>query len=351
MQPSNLRIFLAILLSLIVFFGASYLIKNPQVLQPNNIIASASQAVNGITTSLSTIKLPNLTKMFTLKLPSKNNQSSQSGGSFFSSFSFDAFLAPSPTPIPIINDTDNNQLMNNEPIDDVVDDNEQPQYIEPTKVKPTKYVKPTKPPPTPTPKPITSDVRPGTSLMGIFEEVGKLTCFPPALLMAFQQKETGVFFNKDNPSSVIKTYNTYGWWTTGTGDPCFGLGYHTQTGIVPQDSVKAGTRCRNAVGDPNDIGIMGVLQISDEEQKLTRKYTLPILPKNIDRRVIFDNALIFAIATKNRVGTVPRSCNDWPEETISIAAEKHHGVCRYDYGGGNTGNYCSDIIKLYRQYK
>ena len=211
------------------------------------------------------------------------------------------------------------------------------------KPTPTKYVKPTA---TPTPRPITTDARPGASLSEIFQDVGKRTCFPPALLHAFQTKETGVFFNYNNPSSIIKIYNTYGWWKTGSGDPCFGLGYHTQTGIVPTDSVRAGDRCRNAVGSSEDLGIMGILQVSQFEEDATRKYTKTTLPNNVDRRVLFDNALIFAIATKNRIGDVPKNCNVWPDDAVLDAAEKHIGV-----GSCNVGNYCADILKYYKQYK
>ena len=216
------------------------------------------------------------------------------------------------------------------------------------KPTPTKYLKPTptkppKPTATPAPPPITSDIRPGTSLSEIFKEVGKRTCFPPALLHAFQTQESGPFFDYNNPSSIIKIYNTYGWWQTGAGDPCFGLGYHTQTGIVPQDSVNAGVRCRNAVGSSYDQGIMGILQISQFEEDAARKYTTSILTKNYDRRVLFDNALIFAIITKNRIGNPPTNCNDWPDDVVRTAAEKHYGSC--------GDNYCANVLKYYKQYK
>lgn len=211
----------------------------------------------------------------------------------------------------------------------------------------TKYVKPTKVPPLP---PITSDLRPGSTMMEIFSEVSKRMCFPPALLMAFYIEESEVFFRKTNPPTTIKIYNTYGWWKTGAGDPCFGLGYHTQTGIVPQDSVRAGVQCRNAVGNPNDIGIMGVFQISQEEETVSRKNTIATLPKNIDRRVLFDNALIFASITKNRAGQVPKDCNNWPDDVIKMVADKHHGGCLITENASG-GNYCNDVLRLYKQYR
>lgn len=208
----------------------------------------------------------------------------------------------------------------------------------------TKYIKPTKIPP---PPPITSDIRPGTTLTEIFQEVGKRACFPPALLRAIQEKETGAWWSFNSTSSKVKVYNTYGWWITGTGNPCTGFGYHTQTGIVPQDSVNAGMSCQNSVGASGDIGVMGLLQVSQEEQDRTRKYTLTTLPKSIDRRVVFDNALIFAIATNNRIGTTPKSCTDWTDDEVQIAAEKHFGSCYISA----TRNYCNEILKLYKQYR
>jgi len=183
-------------------------------------------------------------------------------------------------------------------------------------------------------------------LTEIFSEVGRRACFPTALLRAIQEKETGAWWGINTASSKVKIYNTYGWWINGTGDPCTGFGYHTQTGIIPQDSVNAGGRCRNAVGASGDIGVMGLLQVSEEEQTATRKYTVSILSKNIDRRVLFDNILIFAIATKNRVGNTPSDCNNWPDDVVYEAAEKHIGV-----GSCSAQNYCNEVVRLYKLYR
>ena len=218
-----------------------------------------------------------------------------------------------------------------------------PTKIPTNKPKPTNTPKPTK---TPTPPPITSDVRPGTTLSEIFQEVGKRACIPPALLRAIQEKETGAWWSFNSPSSKVKIYNTYGWWITGAGNPCTGFGYHTQTGVVPQDSVNAGYSCQNSVGASGDIKVMGLLQVSEEEQTLTRKYTKPFIPGNFDRRVIFDNALIFAIATKNRIGTTPKSCTDWPDEVVLTAAETHIGR-----GSCSAQNYCKEVLRLYKLYR
>lgn len=213
--------------------------------------------------------------------------------------------------------------------------------------KPTNKPKPT---PTPRPPPITSDVRPGNSLKEIFQDVSKRMCVPVALIMAFQTEETGPWFKIDEPASKIKIYNTYGWWKTGAGNPCTGFGFHGQTGIIPADSVNAGGKCQNPVGNPNDIAIMGIFQISQWMQDATRKYTILTLPNNIDRRVIFDAALIFAQSARNNFKIAPSDCNNWTDAEIRTVAEKYHGTCIITENA-TGGNYCNDIVKLYKQFK
>lgn len=299
------------------------------------IIVNIYSNLTEIKTLVSSLKFPTIS----LTKPDDNNLAMEQFNKRDNSFVLPTVnqIASLPTTVPPI--TISNQIT---PTHTVYPTNK---IIPTTKIptsipKPTKTPKPTKVPPLP---PINSDTRPGTSLAGVFQEVSKRACIPAALLMAFQTEESGAFFSKNNSPSIIKIYNTYGWWETGAGDPCFGLGYHTQTGIVPQDSVNAGTRCQNAIPSGDDQGIMGVLQISQFEQDATRKYTKITLPNNIDRRVLFDNALIFAIATKNRIGDAPKNCDDWPDDVIRTAAEKHYGSC--------GDNYCSDVLKYYKQYR
>lgn len=214
----------------------------------------------------------------------------------------------------------------------------------PTKIpQPTKIPKPTKIPP---PPPITSDIRPGTSIEAILREVSKHACIPYALLMATRTEESGAWMNNMS-ATTTKKYNTYGWWKSASGSEiCAALAYSTQSGLIPSDS--GGGSCTNGV-QPGayDQQIMGLMQMSKDEQEVTRKYTTPSLPKNIDRRVLFDNALIYAYATKNRAGDSPQpSCDDWPEETVKLVAEKHFGACGY-----SGGNYCTEIWNLYKSFR
>jgi len=319
MNTPNWKIFLAITLSLLIFFGGSYLYKNYQTIKPpnlsnfKNLLAQASLK-NLITFNFST-----------------NNGTMKQWSNRNNSFTLPTSQPSQPTqPIKPIKPTPTNS--------------NQPQPTRPIPLSSTP--KPTqKPQPTVTPPPqsITSDVRPGKSLEEIFQDVSRRECIPAALLMAFKTEETGDRFKNDS-SSTIQTYNIYGWWKTGAGDPCYGFGYHTQTGIVPSDSVKAGTKCATAASNQTDLGIMGLIQISQWEQDVSRKYTTETLPNNIDRRVLFDNALIFAIITKNRVGNqAPDSCTDWPDDIVRLAAEKHYGTC--------GDNYCDNVLRYYKQYK
>jgi len=230
----------------------------------------------------------------------------------------------------------------------------------PTTAKPTIHVVTQPPQPTKTPKPtkvpkptelilppILSDVRPGTSIEEILREVSKRACIPYALLMATRTQESGAWM-KNLSSATAKMYNTYGWWKgADKGSVCAALAYYTQSGLIPPDS--GGGSCTNGV-QPGayDQKIMGLMQMSEQEEQVTRKNTIKILPKNIDRRVLFDNAVIYALATKGRAGNSPQpSCDDWPEETVRLVAEKHYGACAY--GGGK--NYCTEVWNLYKSFK
>lgn len=230
-----------------------------------------------------------------------------------------------------------------------------------TPPQPTKVPKPTKAPkPTPTPQmpPVTEDRRPGDSLEEIMREVEKRVCVPYKLMMAIKTVETGERF-KNADKKTIDLYNTYGWWKTADlQTTCFGYGYYTQTGVAAADSPVAGQKCMSAIGlQSYDLKIMGLTQASEQEEQVTRKNTIKTLPKNIDRRVFFDNLVIFAYATKARAGKFPQpSCTDWPAETVKEVARIHAsgsgGKCTYTYSqNGKSGNYCEEIWNLYKSFK
>ncbi len=224
----------------------------------------------------------------------------------------------------------------------------------PSSVQPTKTPKPTnKPKPTPTPElpPVTSDQRPGSNLEEVFSDVSKRMCIPVALLKATQQEESGERY-RSFVNSKFSLANRYNWWNEASVtqlDYFNGVAYYTQSGKGPADSKFPGVQIAKAAQpDAYDQQIMGSQQISQQEQEVSRKNTIKILPKNIDRRVLFDNLIIYASITINRVGNSPHpNCNDWPEETVKLAAEKHFGSC--NIGGGR--NYCTEIWNLYKSFK
>jgi len=157
------------------------------------------------------------------------------------------------------------------------------------------------------------------------ESVFQLPCF-----MLFRPRKPGLGGRLTVLHQKSKsTINTAGGWT----EP---------EAPAPADAVDAGTVCQNALGG-YDQAIMGILQINQDEENAAKKYITNVIKGSIDRRVLFDNAVIFAIITKNRLGTPPSNCTDWPDDAVREAAEKHYGSC--------GDNYCTNILKYYKQYK
>lgn len=344
-----------IISKIIISLVISFLLTNLYSRISKTPFISPIQAEN-IKVLLSNLRFPtyNLTKIFTLKYNPSNTKSIDKTDEDYS-FNFPTALItptisnltyfhPSPAPSNRSSATPEpeiaNGLVKQPKPTNFLQDFTKSVLTSTLTPKPTKKPKPT---PTPNPTPITSSQRPGSTLKEIYEDVQKRMCLPAALLYAFQQAETGAWWPVNTPSSKVKIYNKYGWWLDGSGDPCIGMGYHTQTGIVPEDSVNAGVSCKNPIPSGADQAIMGLWQISKYEEEKAKKYLTKIIKGIIDRRVIFDNALIFAVITKNRLGNPPKNCSDWPTDAIKIAAKKHYGSCK--------DNYCNKVINYYKQYR
>lgn len=225
--------------------------------------------------------------------------------------------------------------------------------------KPKATATPTKKPkPSATPKPqlppITTALRPGSNLEDIYNDVQKRLCVPAALLKSIQLEETGTI-TANFVQGNFTFFNTYGWWNNSKvtqRDICGARAYSVQSGIVPYDSKFAGTSCNNAIQpDAYDQVIMGLLQVSQQEQDLSFKNTSKVITTGkIDRRVLYDNALIFASVTLNKVGNLAETgCGDWSFKAVVRAACKHLGVCNYNYGA-NNGNYCVKICNHYNEF-
>ncbi len=235
----------------------------------------------------------------------------------------------------------------------IIPTNPIPPTYTPSKIPPTNTPKPTSAPlPTAIPElpPVTSNQRPGSNLEEVFKEVSKRMCVPVALLKATQQEESGQRY-RTFATDKFSLANRLNWWnesSTSEYDYFTGVAYSAQSGKAPSDSKFPGKEIAHPI-QPNayDQWIMGPEQISQQEQDASRKNTIKILPNNIDRRVLFDNFIIYSSITLNRVGSSPRtSCDDWPEETVRLVAEKHYGACAY-----SGGNYCDDIWRLYKSFK
>ncbi len=350
MSKLNIKIFSSLFLSfLIVILINGSFIKYQKDLTPadfyQNIKKSAEKISQVVVFKISSFKIK---KLFSLSKKPENfyyQNENYPQESFFTLPTREFF--PTQTPIRITNFPSSKQYLSITPLITFLPTKFN--YPSPTKkITPTDKIKPTA---TPTPAPIVSDQRPGKTLIEIFYEVQKRQCVPAALLMAFKTKETGERFKKGD----VSLYNTYGWWKNN--DPCYGFGYYAQTGIIPPDSFNANGICSEPIGDQSyDQKIMGLLQISEQEQEGAYKYLKNVFVKNYDRRVFFDNAMIFAVITKNRLGNPPKDCVNWPDEAVKIAAAKHNGgsaeTCSYYYSqNGVSGDYCKEILELYKKYK
>ena len=350
MLTHRLKILTSMIIALILVQGYTFFSQNPAV------IPTQAENIKGLLSNLK-FNPSSLTRLFTLNFadsPLTNPPTSPVNNNPFNYPTSDP-NRPTPGDTGLINQTPTpyhlQPTTSSPPDDELVDFPVEDNDINNIPVAPTNPPKPTnKPKPTklpkstkvPTPPPVTTSVRPGSSLAEIFADVSKRECIPAALLYAFQTQETGPWWPINTASSKVKIYNKYGWWLDGTGNSCTGMGYHTATGVVPSDAADAGTVCQNALGG-YDQGIMGILQISQDEENAAKKYITSVISGNIDRRVLFDNAVIFAIITKNRLGDPPTNCSDWPDDAIRTAAEKHYGAC--------SDNYCENILKYYREYR
>ena len=321
MDTPNWKIFLAIFFSLLIFFGGNYLYKNYQSIKPPDF--------------------PYFKNLFTFKLfnPANNQAMNQwNNGN-------NSFTLPTPPLLPtnrsrgFINETPTSTLRTTAPVVQRPSATPRPT----AKPQPTATPRP-QPTATPAPQPITSDVRPGTTLEEIFEEVNKRICVPAALLRAFQEAESGAWveYNSFNPAP----YNTYGWWKTTGPDPCKGVGYDETTGYTFPD-MAVQKKCANPLS--TNPGQTGIFSINQWEQETSRKNTIEFLPNNIDRRVIFDAAIIFASATINRV--VEPECGEvWSDDVVNTAAAKHVSG-QYPCTNTTCEQYSNDILSLYKKYR
>lgn len=340
MITSNRRIFLAIFLSLFLFFGIKHFYINPQILRPDNIYASITQKAAELKIKISSIKLPNLKKLFTLNFDYQtNNKTDESIHQNQTSFSLPTVPQPSPTdfnqlyPIP----SDSIQL-----------------YPSPT-IKPSPTRRPTAVPrPTSTPIPVPTTerpfplARPQDNLDEVINYASTKTCVPPPLFKAITKIESGDRLFTISQSDFL-FYNTYNWWNNPSltfQKNCYGLNYNSYGGRVPSDSKYAGQQCITKWADVTDIKSMGFLQLSEREWNSYKTQINDILKQQTtDRRVILDSYINLGLHLKNISTERSENCSSWEKKYVIKAACKYHGSCYF------TGdNYCTTACNYYNQY-
>lgn len=349
MESSNLKIFLSIVLSLVIFFGANYILKNPEqtkntIYQAPNIILSSIKTLNPlpffsqITKKFFNPPTPQFAHLSNWQNTNWQNKNNNINNNSFnlptSSFQF---TPPSPTPT--------QKIIFKIPTPTI--------FYKPI----TKTKKITKPPvPTPSPQIIITEKRPGQSLQEIAQIAQRYTCTPAALLLAIKSIESGESFLKADKKTIEK-YNTYGWWKNASSikEICDGHGYDEIKGIIPQDSAFAGERCQVPLGNQNyPYKIMGILALDDHEEQSYIDDFQKVFKTNIsiDRRVLFDSFILGGFHFKNISLERSNNCQNWELKYIAKVACKYQGGCHFQYqtGSNRSGDYCFLVCEKYNQY-
>jgi len=329
MSISNIRLFFALIFSGIILFSFNYFSKNPQSLKnlPENIASS-----------LSKIHLPKIdtSSILTLKTNNQINQQ-QNTNTFFT------------LPTEAVENRLVEQPKNQIPIQ--ISPTKIPIYI-PTKIptlKPTlKPTNPSKPTPSPTPVAPPQYLRPGKTLEEIFKIAAEYACIPPEVLKAFiAQEAPGVLTWSDERA---RFYNAYDWWhrVKEKKEVCRGYGWYPETGLIADDSLFAGERCKEPFSSQtaNDtvsksLGACQMLQY-EWENIYAKKVKQKLKVEKVDRRVLFDCLLGFGIYLKEN--TRIEKCKNWGfEDIVRAACVNTGGNCSYY-------NYCNTICRNYNKF-
>ncbi len=216
--------------------------------------------------------------------------------------------------------------------------------------KPTNRPKPTNmPEPTPTPLAPAEYLRPGKSLEDIFKVAGELSCMPAAVLKSFVAQEGPGALTYSDKSALF--YNAYDWWhrVTEKKQVCSGYGYFPETGLIAEDSLFAGERCKEAFSPEtaNDttsrsLGATQILEYywnKDYKEKTKQKLKV----EKVDRRVLLDALVGFGIAFKEGV-KYNGPCDTWDFKYVMRAACINAGTHCEKY------NYCYTICNNYNKF-
>lgn len=342
MNSSNFRTFLAIFLSLFIFFGIKYLYTNPQILSPDNIYAGITQKTAQLKTKISSIRLPNLANLFTLNFKLSNSEPTNQLTNVSPSINFGqaptGIWQPTPTnfiPTPTL----------------YLRPTSQPFKPSPTLIKnptPTESVKPTKkPPPAPTSYAPKEDIRPGQDLDDIFEIASGHSCAPMAAIKAIIAQETPGIYTMS--LSQVLLYNSYKWWyrVETKQEICSGQAYHPGDNLIPQDSNFGGEICfPDKIKDYKSTSIGAGMIIDSTWNSFKGEVKNKLKVKEVDRRVLLDALIGVGLILKSNAGS-GSSCKSWDIKTLKKAA------CIY-YSGrpctSATAFYCNVVCNNYNKY-
>ncbi len=350
MPTSNLKVFLAIILSVILFFGGRYVIKKPEVFSVDSLISHGKI----ILSNLSNIKLPSfkINSLLTLKQNKNNNLNNnqlqiQNNDNYFilptvNTSTKSIYFLSSPTRE--IKKQTNTIISRTKKQNNTIIFPTPASYIYPTeKIKPNKIPKPTKDNSFPIDE---SLLRYGSNSEEVFQKASELTCVPKEVLKAISRIESGGFF--DNVSSkYFKLYNSYNWWNSEfLTDPkiaCSGYNFDTNTGLIPEDSKFAGYKCRE--GSNSGLTTFGPMQISDYWLgKFKPKAAQLLKVDHVDQRVILDAIVIAGLSINTNVK--PSNCNSWTGWEVAKAACSYYGSCGFKDGS----YYCNTFCRNYKQF-
>lgn len=331
------KVFLSMTLSFVTVF---FII--PFFMTPGRL----TRTVGNIYNSIKSLSFINISKLFTLQFSDDNNlaQVNQQRGTGMNGINNGSAPVYVPSIKPI-NQTPT-AVQPNQPTPRVTR-----LPIKKTPTPTTVYVKPTKPPkPSPTPLAPPEYLRPGTGLEDIFKKAGELSCVPPALLKAFVAQEAPGVLNWSDDQALF--YNAYDWWhrVKEVKQVCAGYGFYTHTGLVAEDSLFAGEKCKDpfSAETANDtyskvLGSCQMLQSYwEKDYKEPTRQKLKV--SKVDRRVLIDCLVGYGIHFRNDTGYSGSCSGDWEMKYVAKAAcVNAGGTCDYY-------NYCYTICNNYNKY-
>ena len=339
-----------IILSMFFSFAIVFFIV-PYFMTPGRL----TRTVNNFSNSLSSLKFPSLTKLFTLQFSDNNNlaqvQPYESIHMNGINNGLPPVYVPTIKPTNIIgseNPTPTVYATNDGLVDFPVEDNDINNIPgAPTNVpKPTKMPKPTKPPDI---FPIDPSLaRYGKTTDEVFTFASSKTCVPKEVLKGIAYIESGGFFDVVDPKYFL-LYNSENWWNsqflTEEKRACGGYDYDNGSGIVPSDSKYAGHNCHSDGSTGATSYIMGPMQVNGSEQsKFASQVKSATGAKQVDRRIILDAILIVGFISKQNVN--PTSCSNWTGYQVAKAACGYYGSC----GFADGTYYCNTFCRNYKSF-